>query len=112
MAKSSVKALPLMVINTNTLASPLYVVVPGGPTTKPVFMVRVCNNSDRDVLISFDGVTAFDASRSETDMVLNFQANAQPAGHVAQLAIRTSFYILGAAGGTGVISFACYYQDN
>lgn len=112
MAKSSVKALPLLVINTNTLASPLWVVVPGGPTTNPVFMMRISNNSDRDVLVSFDGVTAFDASRSETDMILNFQTNAQPSGYVAQLAAGTRFYVLGAAGGTGVITFALYYQES
>lgn len=112
MAKNAVKAVsPLIGLNASTLNSPAYVKAGGGPTPAPAFMIRICNNSDKDVLMSFDGVNAMEAIRAETDLTLNFQTNAQPGNYFALLAAGTDFYFLGTAGGSGAITVSCYYQE-
>lgn len=82
---------------------------PGAP-----FLVRIINNSaDRDVTVSFDGLTDHDFVPFKTSIQLPVQSNNAPNNFTALFAKGTKVWIKGAGGGgAGFIYLAAYYQAN
>lgn len=74
----------------------------------PAILIRLINNSDVDVDVSYDGTTRHDFVPSKQLMQLDFQANSAPNNSVAMLKQGTKIYLKGAKG-TGKLYLAVYY---
>lgn len=77
----------------------------------PVAILRIVNDSNKPVIISYDGVYNNDYIMSETTLLLNFQSNAGPNNYVALLSNNSYVWIKGTAG-TGLIYMAAYYLES
>lgn len=74
------------------------------------FIIRISNDTTKDVYISYDGVNAHDFLHSYTDMTLNFQSNSSPQGNVAMLKKGSLIYFQSAAG-TGYVYVSGFYNE-
>jgi len=73
------------------------------------FMIRITNDSDTDVSISFNGDDEHEYVPSGDTIEVNFQANASPPNYVAKLKEGTVISVQGAAG-QGFIYLSGYYN--
>lgn len=77
---------------------------------EPCFMIRIINDSDTDVEISYDGATDHDYLRTLDTLQIGFQSNSQPNSHRTLLARNTIIYFRGVAG-VGNIYIVGYFSD-
>ena len=68
------------------------------------------NQSDSNVLISWDGVSAHDFFAAGEHRPLNLQANNSPSGEVSKVKKWTKFYVQGVTGKGGNIYLSGYYN--
>lgn len=108
MAKNLVKAIELIVYDSAGLTTSFQPLNPAGLDAS-CFYIRINNGSNRDITISYDGVTDHDFVDDTTEIELNFQQNASPNGYVALLAKGTIIYARAASAGTGNIYISGYY---
>ncbi len=73
-------------------------------------IIRIVNDSNRDVTVSYDGVNDHEFVPSLSSVVLNFQTNAQPSPLVSCLSAGTKIYVKGAVLGTNSVYLAGYYN--
>jgi len=80
--------------------------------TFPSRLLRILNESNVNVLISYDGVHANDTVLAGKEVNLYFGALGQAGNFSAAMAAHTNIYVIGAAGmgNTGSIVFVSYYQ--
>lgn len=109
MAKNSMLAIEMESIDSATFTGNYQAINVGG-LTEPCSIIRIINDSDRDIVVSYDGVLDNDFVGNGDHMDLNFQTNSQPNNKVAKMAQGTVVYVAGLAGGTGLIYLAGYYQ--
>lgn len=78
-----------------------------------IFLIRIVNNSNIPVIISYDGVNNHDVIRAASELQIPFQSNNSPNGYIAHLAKFTKVYIkeVTAAVGAGSVYLCGYYQD-
>lgn len=107
MAQSRVKAADLAVFNTAGLTANYEPINPGG-LPGACFKIRITNDSNADITISFNGVDDNEISIATTIIELDFQNNAQPNSNLALLPKGTQVFIKGGAG-VGNIYMAAYY---
>ena len=108
-AKNFIEAIPLTSINANTFTGN-YQAVNGTGTPEACTLIRFTNDTTVDVTISFDGVTPHDYLRTGDKLELNLQANSQPSNYASSLKQGSVVYVA-AAGGTGLLYFAGYYNS-
>ncbi len=108
MAMNLIKVIPLTSINSAAFTGAYQVVNTNG-TANACILIRIINDSNVDVTVSYDGATDHDFVPAGTQNVLQFQANAQPTGNAALLAKGTKVYVKGAAG-VGLVYLAGYFQ--
>lgn len=72
-------------------------------------VIRIVNNSDRDITISFDGVTNHDFLPDGETYELNLLNGDLPNGYAYRVRQGTVIYVSGLAGGTGLVYLAAYY---
>lgn len=78
----------------------------------PVFMIVLTNVSQVDVFINFNNdPEQMQYLRAEQTLILPFQTNNQPSGHVAILPANTSLWISGPVAGAGHIYCSGYYVE-
>jgi len=107
MAKTSVKAIARQDFDSASItASYQPMSVTGLPAA--CFMVRIVNSTNKDIEISYDGVTDNEYILAEDTFILPAQMNAQPTGWEALIAKGTIFYVKGTAG-TGFVRVTAYY---
>jgi len=106
MASSRVAAMPMETFNSATLTGNYDLAHTGLPAA--CFLLKIVNNSDTDVTVSYDGVDGHDFVRNDNKLEINFQTNSQPHGHVNLLSQGTRIYLAGVAG-TGNIYIIGYY---
>lgn len=87
-----------------------YKVINSGGTSEACVLIRIINDSDTDVSISFDGSTDHDYLRTGETLQLPFQSNAAPGSNTAKLRQGTQVWVKGGGAGTGLIYLAGYYQ--
>lgn len=110
MSKNYVQAIPITFFDTIGLNAQLQAINPNG-LDQPCFLIRIINSSNTDVEISYDGVHLHDYVRSNSELQLPFQSNAQPRNFICQMKKGTIVYVRGTAGaGMGFITLAGYYQ--
>jgi len=107
--KNRVFPLELQSIDSSTLTAN-YQAVEASGIEAPAFVIRISNNSDEDVTISFDGSTDHEIVAAGEGIRWDFQTNARPQTNIAALAQGTVIYAKGTAG-TGTITISGWYQE-
>lgn len=108
--KKKVEALTMITYDVSLLAGTYALITAAAGLLESCIMVKFINDSDRNVTISYDGTNDHDIIRDTTEILYNFQTNAQPTTGFAQLAKGTKVYIKAAAGGTGTFYLVGYYN--
>lgn len=108
MAKNYLEAIELQSINSTTFTGAYQAINTDG-LEHACSILRIVNDSTKDVTISYDGVTPHDYIRSGSDLTLNLQANASPNGYVSLVKKGTVVYV-SATAGTGYVYLAGYYN--
>ncbi len=106
MAQTNVKAIELLSIDSANFDGSYMLI---GKLSNACSLIRIINNSDEDILISYDGETDNDFVQQMSTVEIYFQQNNKPNGNVANLAANTPIYVLGGAG-TGLVYVAGYYS--
>lgn len=110
--RNYVSAAILTSVNSNTFNAAYHPINTGG-LPAPCFLIRIINESDEDVLVSYDGgITASDFVPHGTTLQLPVQSNAQPNNFIANFKKGTVVSVNGAAAGTGLVYLAAYYQGD
>lgn len=81
-------------------------------TTEPCSIIKITNNSNVDVIVSYDGVGDHEFVPKGKEVLLNFQANAQPPSDLCLLRDGRVVYVRGAAAGAGLVYLSGYFQAN
>lgn len=108
MSKNSVKAIPLSSFNTTGLTTSFQVIDSAG-LDEACFFIRITNDSNIDVIVSFDGVNEAEYVPTLTRFELPSQTNASPAGYVALMQKGQKLYVKGTGDGTGSVYLSGYY---
>lgn len=106
--KNNVLAIPLSSFDTSGLSTS-YQAINAGGLDNPCFLIRIVNNSNTDITISYDGVTDNEFVPTKTSIPINFQANSQPQAQSAILRKGTIVWVKGAGVSTGLIYVSGYY---
>lgn len=109
--KNTVNAIELFGISSVVMDSNAYQPISNVGLPFPCFLVRIINNSDEDVTVSYDGVTDHDFVAQKTTLQLPLQANSQPSSYVALMGKGTMIYVKGTSG-DGDVYLAAYYQQS
>jgi len=108
MSKNFVQAIDLVSIDAATFTGNLQIFNTNG-LDEACTIIRIINDCDEDVTISYDGTTEHDYVRSGDTLQLDFQQNSLPGGRVSMMKQGTVLWISGAAG-TGFVYLAGYYN--
>ncbi len=108
-ATNIVKAIPLTSILSSALSG-TYQAINSTGLPNACFLIKIINNSDEDITVSYNGSTDNDFIPKATVFQLPAQSNAQPNNYIAKFAIGTKVYVKGSAGMSGSIYLAGYYQ--
>ena len=73
------------------------------------YKIRLVNNSDRDITISFDGTTNHDFLRADDTYELNLLSGNLPNDYGVRVRQGTVIYVSGLAGGSGLVYLSGYY---
>lgn len=110
MLKNTVKAIILTSFDSSTLSALFQPINPGG-LDHACFLVRINNDSDEGVIVSYDGVNSHDFIAPATTLELPLQTNSGPMNRAAYMSQGTVIYVKEAtAAGTGEIYLSGYYQ--
>jgi hypothetical protein len=106
--KNSVKAIPLTNIES-TAVTGTYALA----TTLPnaCFLLKIINNSDEDITVSFDGVNDADFIPTLATALYNAQTNSQPNNFIANFAQGTPVWVKGTTG-TGYVYISGLYSPS
>ena len=107
--KNSVLPIPLTSIDSSTFSGAFQLLSGAAGITNPVFYLKIVNNSNVGVTVSYDGTNNHDFVRAGSDALINFQANNQPTNNNALLPKATKVYVKGAAG-AGLVYLSGWYQ--
>lgn len=108
--KNSIQAIALTSIDSATFTGS-YQAINSSGLSKNCFMIRITNNSNKDVTVSYNGSTDHDFIKAGTSIQLSFQDMAQPNNFIANMSLGTIVYVKGAAG-AGLVYLAGYYQPS
>lgn len=109
--KNVLKADALALFNAASLSTTLQEINASG-FAGPVAIMRVVNDSNKPVIISYDGATLNDYIPAGGTLNLNFQANSGPNNYVSMLRKGSVIWIYGAATGSGYIYLSAYYLES
>lgn len=107
MAQNTVKTVGLSLIAGSALSGTYQSMNPGG-LPHACFLIRIVNDSDNRIFISFDGVNNDEYLAAGTSFDLNSQTNAQPGALYALVPKYTQVYVKGTSG-TGNVTLSGYY---
>lgn len=109
-AKNSIKAIPMTAVASTAFTGSYQLLSGAGGLTNACFMLKIVNNSDQDVSVSYDGATDNDFVPKGTRTELLFQTNSQPNNFIANIPQGTKVYIKGSAGMSGSVYLVGYYS--
>jgi len=107
--KNSVNQIPLTSINSAAFTGAYQLISGAAGITNSCFLIRIINNSNQNITISYDGVNDHDFLPTLMTLQLPFQSNSQPNNFNANLSKGTKIYVKGAAG-AGLVYLAGYFQ--
>lgn len=106
--RNSVAAIALTSIDSSTFTGSYQLINTGG-LANACFLLRIINNSNRDVTISYDGSTDNDVVQTLATIQLPLQSNNQPTNNIALIPKGTKVWVKASAG-TGSVYLAGYTQ--
>lgn len=106
--RNTIAAIPMTSIESTTVTG-TYAVINAGGTPQACFLIRIINDSDEDVTVSYDGVNDADYIPTMTSIQLPLQTNSQPNNNVALLTKGTQVWVKGTMG-TGYVYLSGYYS--
>lgn len=116
MAKNAVKAIVLQDVDSILFGVGGYSeLTPLGGLGHPCFYIRILNNCNQDIYVSYDGgITNNDLVKAQTDLVLSFQNQAQPNNYMCLFPANFKVWVdsVSGAAGIGLVYLTAYYQDN
>ena len=107
MPQNTVKAIPLTTILAAAVPA-AYSAAPQLTLPNAVFFLRIVNQTNNPITISFDGVTDHEYVLSGQVFEINTQTNSLPNNKVGLFSARDTIFIKGAGGGTAV-TISGYY---
>lgn len=107
MAQDTVKALVLTSIASSTVTGTYQPINPNG-TEAACFLLRIINDSDESITISYDGINDNEFLLANTFYDIATQTNSQPNARFALFAKYTKVYVKGSAG-SGSVYLSGYY---
>lgn len=112
MARSYILAIPQTSVDAANLDNNFDQINPNG-LDNACFLIRVINNSNITVQISYDGINVHDTILPNETLQLEFQTNSQPNGYMALIRKGTVIWAASETGnpGVGTIYLAGYYQE-
>lgn len=112
-AGNSLKAMPMITFDTNTLNDVTYTDITSGGLPQAVSILRFVSDNARNILLSYDGVTDHDIIVGLAgNYTITPQLTATPANYVAAFAKGTKIYLkLTNMPGVGNIYISGYYQQ-
>ncbi len=108
MSRSYILPITLTSIDSSTFTGS-YQVVNSSGLAYACSILRLVNNSTKDVTVSYNGTTDHDFVKAGGELLLNLQTNNQPQGGMCLITKGTKIYVKGAAG-TGSVYLSGYYQ--
>lgn len=108
MAKNIIKAIELTHINSAAFTGAYQAINPTG-LPNACFLIRIINNSNKSITVSYDGVTDQDFIIAGATFQLPIQSNALPNNYIANIKQGTIVYVKAAAG-AGLVYLAGYYS--
>lgn len=109
--KSSVNPIEMMSFNATGLTTS-YKSINSDGFYYPCGLIRIINDSNKNILVSYDGATDHDYVQDGAVLQLPFQSNLALNSGIAQMKKGTVVYIKSDAAGTGLIYLVGYYQNN
>jgi len=106
--KNTVLPISLSSFNSASLSG-TYQAINSGGLEQPCFFLRIVNDSNVDITVSFDGTNDNEFIPAGQQFELNSQSNNRPSNHVANFGKGTTIWIKGNSG-TGLIYLSGYYQ--
>ena len=97
-------------LDTSTIGAAAYYPFNTAGIEGALSFIRITNDSDTDVIISYDGVNPHEYLESGKSLVNYFQANNRPTNYVSKLKKNTIVYAQGIAG-TGYLFVSGYYSE-
>jgi hypothetical protein len=108
MAKNTIKAVPMTIVDSATLTNTYTATITGG-LAQSCYLLRIINDSNQDITISYNGTTDADYILQGTGNNIPAIYASTPNGFKAEFAKGTQIYVKGTAG-TGNLYIIGYYQ--
>lgn len=109
MATNRVQAIPLTSIASSTVSG-TYQAINANGLSEACFMIRINNDSNKDITVSYDGSTDHEFIIASDFLQVDAQNNARPNNFIALFPKGMIVYVKGTAG-TGNIYLSGYYQN-
>ena len=111
-AGNSLKAMPMITVDTSTLNNTSYIDVTSGVgLLYPISLLHIYNATAQDILISYDGTHDADVAATKVSSYINFQQAATPNNFLSLLPQGTKIYLkLTTSSGSGDLYISGYYQ--
>lgn len=106
--KNIIKAIPITVMNSAAVLAQYQAINPNG-LPFPCTILRINNDSNQAIIISYDGATDHEYLSVGQDLKIDAQANSQPNNQVSVFPKGLVVYMRGIAG-MGTITLSGYYQ--
>ncbi len=103
---NKIRSQTLITLSAAAINAATYTLI--GTFSNPSSIIRMVNDSDTSVMISFNGTTDNDYVAKNSSATLPFQTNSLLPGKTTLLPANISVYAKGTAG-TGTIAIASYY---
>ena len=110
--RNSVSALGLTSVDGTAITIGTWTAFDADGIEGSCFYIRINNDSDADVFISFDGATRHEFVAAGDKLDLSFQSNSAPSGYVSILKKWTKLYVQGNAAQAGEIYLSGYYNSD
>jgi len=101
-------AIPMSTFDTSGLAG-AYAAINGTGTPATLQILKMINNSDTDITISYDGTTDHDFIPAGGDLIVDLQTNAYNSGDAKFVMGTGSIIYAKGSAGTGNLYFIGYY---
>ena len=109
MSKNSIKTVPMTIFDSANMTTSYKPMIPGG-LAKACYLLRITNNCQDDITISFDGTSDSEFIFTSTANNIPATYGAQPNGYTAQFPQGQQIYVKSIAASTGNIYISGYYQ--
>jgi len=113
MSKNVVKAIPIQSVN-GSLITTSYQLFDADGLPEACFYLKILNDCDKDILISYDGTNdndvALDNTTVNNKIEINVQQGSRPNNNVCLFPKGQKIYVKGSGGTSGTVYLIAYYQ--